>query len=46
MLEGVNTDYTPGGVRSYADGAPTQISMVLSFAETEMLTKQKINDGY
>ena len=40
-------DYTPGNkVRTFEHGAPTQITMALSFKETELLTKEKINAGY
>jgi len=47
VLTSVDVNYTPNeGVKSFADGAPTQLSMALSFKETEMLTKQKINDGF
>ena len=46
VLENVATNYTPNGVKSFADGAPTQITMSLSFRETETLTKEKINQGY
>jgi len=47
VLTSVDVNYTPNdGVKSFADGAPTQLSMRLSFKETEMLTKQKINDGF
>ena len=46
VLTGCNVDYTPNGVRSFEDGAPTQISMTLNFQETKMLTKQKINEGF
>ena len=46
VLAGVDVDYTPGGVKSFADGSPTQITMGLSFKETELLTKEKINAGY
>ena len=46
VLKGVDVDYTPGGVKSFRDGAPTQITMNLSFMETELLTKQKVNQGY
>jgi hypothetical protein len=46
VLEGCNVDYTPGGVRSFESGAPTQITMALSFAETKMLTKQRVSDGF
>ena len=46
VLENVTTNYTPNGVKSFADGAPTQITMSLTFRETEVLTKEKINAGY
>ena len=46
VLNGVDVDYTPDGVKSFASGAPTQITMSLSFQETEMLTKQHVNRGY
>ena len=46
VLTSCNVDYTPGGVKSFADGAPTQITMSLAFQETEMLTKQHIDKGY
>jgi len=47
VLNNVTVDYTPDGiVRSFESGAPTQINLTLSFDETEMLTKQKVNDGY
>ena len=46
VLEDCSVDYSPGGVHSFADGAPTQINMTLSFKETELLTKDKINDGF
>ena len=46
VLESCNVNYTPNGVKSFADGAPTQITMSLTFAETEALTKEKIQQGY
>jgi|TARA_B110000211_G_C14078573_1_gene553362 hypothetical protein len=46
VLENVSIDYTPGGVKSFADGAPTQITMGLTFKETELLTKDKIDEGF
>jgi hypothetical protein len=46
VLSGVDVDYTPDGVKSFASGAPTQIKMSLSFDETEMLTKQHVDKGY
>ena len=46
VLTRCDVDYTPEGVRSFGDGAPTQINMTLSFKETEMLNKDKINQGF
>ena len=46
VLNNVTVDYTPDGVKSFASGAPTQIKMSLSFDETEMLTKEHIEQGY
>ena len=47
VLTNVNVNYTPNGdVQSFADGAPTQIAMSLSFKETEMMTKQHVNEGF
>jgi hypothetical protein len=46
ILDNVDVDYTPGAVKSFQDGSPTQITMNLSFQETELLTKQSINAGY
>ena len=42
----VDTNYTPDGVKSFEGGAPTKITMNLSFQETELLTKDKINEGF
>ena len=46
VLNGVDVDYTPDGVKSFASGAPTQIKMGLNFMETEMLTKEHVDQGY
>ena len=46
VLTSVDVNYTPNGVRSFEDGSPTQIQMGLTFRETEILTKEKINQGY
>ena len=32
--------------KSFRDGSPTQITMSLAFQETEMITKNKINEGF
>ena len=46
VLKSCDVNYTPNGVKSFQDGSPTQISMALSFQETELLTKQSINAGF
>ena len=46
VLSDCVVDYTPGGVRSFASGAPTQITMNLTFKETELLTKEMIDEGF
>ena len=46
VLNNVTVDYTPDGVKSFASGAPTQIKMGLNFMETEMLTKEHVDQGY
>ena len=46
VLKNCSTDYTPGRVQSHADGSPVQIKMGLTFQETEMITKQHVDEGY
>jgi hypothetical protein len=47
VLTNCKVDYSPGQkVASHADGSPVRITMSLTFKETEMLTKQRINEGY
>ena len=46
VLQNCKVDYTPDKVTSHADGSPVRITMSLTFKETEMLTKQRINEGY
>ena len=46
VLEDCNVNYAPTGIKSFDDGAPTQITMTLRFMETEMLTKEKVNKGF
>jgi len=40
------TNYTPDGVKSFEGGAPTKITMSLSFQETELLTKERVAEGF
>jgi hypothetical protein len=46
VLTNCDVSYTPNGVKSFASGAPTQITMNLSFMETEQLTKQHVDQGF
>jgi len=46
VLQDCSVNYTPTGVKSFANGAPTQITMNLTFSETEALTKEKVKQGF
>jgi len=46
VLSNCETNYTPDGVNSFRDGSPTKITMSLTFQETELLTKERVNLGY
>jgi len=46
VLTKVDVDYTPTGVKSFDSGAPVTTTMTLNFMETEMLTKEKIQQGF
>ena len=46
VCTGCEVNYTPDGVKSFEGGAPTKITMTLSFQETELLTKERVNLGY
>jgi hypothetical protein len=46
VLSNCKVNYTPDGVKSFADGSPTAIKMDLTFEETEMMTKGRIDEGY
>jgi hypothetical protein len=46
VLKDCAVDYTPEKVASHADGSPVHITMSLTFAEIEMITKQKVQEGF
>jgi hypothetical protein len=47
VLTNCKVDYSPGQkVASHDDGSPVRITMALTFKETEMITKERINEGY
>ena len=46
VLSDCKVDYTSTGVKSHVDGSPVIIKMDLTFQETEMITKELIDQGY
>ena len=46
VCTGCEVNYTPDGVKSFEGGAPTKITMTVSFQETELLTKERVNLGF
>ena len=46
VMTGCDVDYTPNGVNSFDDGSPTRMTMKLDFTELEMLTKEKVSEGF
>ena len=46
VLQDCKVNYTPNGVKSFEDGGPTATTMTLTFKEIELLTKDKISEGF
>jgi hypothetical protein len=46
VLQNVNVDYAPNGWSTFTNGMPTHIRMTLQFMETEIVTKQRVDEGY
>jgi hypothetical protein len=46
VLQDCAVDYTPDCVKSFEDGGPTQTRMDLKFKEVELLTKDRISEGF
>jgi hypothetical protein len=46
VLQNCEVNYTPTGVKSFEDGGPTQTTMTLQFKEVELLTKDRISEGF
>ena len=46
VLQNCDVNYTPNGVKSFEDGGPTATTMTLTFKEIELLTKDKIAQGF
>ena len=46
VLTGYDVDYAPMGWSTHVDGMPIQTRMSLHFTETQVITKQDIEDGF
>lgn len=46
VLKSVYVDYAPNGWVTYEDAFPVQTMLVLLFQEIEIMTKERIRDGY
>jgi hypothetical protein len=46
VITNIDVNYTPNGFSTHADGAPVQTTMTISFKELELITRQKIEEGY
>ena len=44
VLQNMNVDYAPNGWSTFEDGTPTHIRMTLQFMETEIVTKQRVDE--
>jgi hypothetical protein len=46
VIESVDVNYAPNGFSSTSDGAATQIALTINFREIELITRDKIEQGY
>jgi hypothetical protein len=46
VLEDLNVDYGGQGFNTFADGMPTEVNLSLRFRELEVLSKERIDQGY
>ena len=46
VLEDLSVDYGGQGFNTFADGMPTEVNLSLRFRELEVLTKERIDQGY
>jgi phosphoglycerate dehydrogenase-like enzyme len=45
-MENIDVNYAPNGFTTQSDGAPTQIQLTINFKEIELLTRDRIEQGY
>ncbi len=46
VIENVSVDYAPNGFATFNDGSPVQIRLTLQFKETNILTRETIQQSY
>jgi len=46
VIESIDVDYSPNGFSTFGDGAPVQTKVIISFKEIELITREKIEEGY
>lgn len=46
VIQNINVDYAPNGFSTTADGAAVQIQLTIDFKEIELLTRDRIQQGY
>ena len=46
VLQSIDVNYTPNGWASYEDGFPVQTQLTLQFKETEVIDRNKLQNGF
>jgi hypothetical protein len=46
VITSVDVNYAPNGFSTYDDGAPVQTQLTINFKEIELITRDKIEQGY
>jgi hypothetical protein len=46
VITNINVDYAPQGFAAHTDGAPVQTTLTIDFRELELITSQKVEQGY
>jgi hypothetical protein len=46
VIENIDVNYTPNGFATTSDGSPVQTTLNISFKEIELITREKIEQGY
>lgn len=46
VIESIDVNYAPNGFSTLSDGAPVQTTLTINFKEIELITREKIENGY